>query len=271
MARWQTDHVADLLAAVDRRIVVEPVVVSTEGDRRTDVPIHAIGGKGVFSKEVQDAVLDGRADIAVHSAKDLPGVTLPGLRLAAVPERADPRDALVGASLAGLEPGATVATGSVRRRAQLLRLRPDLTIVELRGNIHTRLARVGEVAAIVMAAAPLDRLGIDRDDAYRLDTTVMLPQVGQGALAVECRVDDPLADLVAEIEHTPTRWALDGERGFLAELGGDCDLPAAAHATVDGVEITLTGFLATAAELHTESGTDPEALGRSVARHLAAS
>jgi hydroxymethylbilane synthase len=271
LARWQTDHVAQLLAAVDRTIVVEPVVVSTEGDRRTDVPIHAMGGKGVFSKEVQDAVLDGRADIAVHSAKDLPGITLPGLRLAAVPERADPRDALVGASLDGLAVGATVATGSVRRRAQLLRIRPDLVIVELRGNIHTRLSRVGEVAAIVMAAAPLDRLGLDRDDAHRLDTTVMLPQVGQGALAVECRFDDSLADLVAEIEHAPTRWAVDGERAFLAELGGDCDLPAAAHAIVDGVDIALTGFLATAADPYTESGTDPEAIGRSVARHLAAS
>ena len=123
----------------------------------------------------------------------------------------------------------------------------------------------------IRALWPLDRLGLDRDDAHRLDTTVMLPQVGQGALAVECRFDDSLADLVAEIEHAPTRWAVDGERAFLAELGGDCDLPAAAHAIVDGVDIALTGFLATAADPYTESGTDPEAIGRSVARHLAAS
>lgn len=271
LARWQTDHVGALLAAVDRRIVVEPVVVRTEGDRRRDVPIHAMGGKGVFVKEVQEAVLDGRADFAVHSAKDLPAVTVAGLRLAAVPARADARDALVGEGLDALAPGATVATGSVRRQAQLRRLRPDLNIVELRGNIGTRLDRVGEVDAVVMAAAALDRLDIDRDDVDRIDPGRMVPQVGQGALAVECAFDDRVADLLAEIEDLRARWAVDAERGFLATLGGDCDLPAGAHATVDGRQVTVTGFLDAAPQTHTATGADPEAVGTEVARHLLAS
>src|SRR5262245_43717344 len=138
LARWQTDHVASLLGEE-----VEVVVVETTGDRRTDVAIHQMGGQGVFVKEVQAAVLEGRADLAVHSAKDLPSVTTPGLVMAAVPPRADPRDALVGASLEGLPAGARVATGSVRRRAQLAWLRPDLTFTGLRGNIGTRLERAG--------------------------------------------------------------------------------------------------------------------------------
>lgn len=271
LARWQTEHVAALLREVDRRIVVEPVLVTTEGDRRRDVPIHTIGGKGVFSKEVQAAVLDGRADFAVHSAKDLPGVTLPGLRLAAVPERGDPRDALVGTGLHDLIDGATVATGSVRRRAQLERVRPDLRIVELRGNIGTRLDKVADHDAIVVAAVALDRLEIERDDIHRLEPSVMVPQVAQGALAVECRVDDKIADLLAEIEHAPTRWAIDAERAFLAELGGDCSLPAGAHATVEGHDITITGFLDTAPEPFTLTDTDPVAVGTAVARQLASS
>src|SRR4051794_13815054 len=156
LARWQTDHVAGLLGAD-----VDVVVVETTGDRRTDVAIHEMGGQGVFVKEVQAAVLDGRADIAVHSAKDLPSVTMPGLTIAAVPERADPRDALVGSTLEGLGAGARVATGSVRRRAQLAWLRPDLTFVGLRGNMGTRLERAGtpEIDAVVVAYAALQRLG----------------------------------------------------------------------------------------------------------------
>jgi hydroxymethylbilane synthase len=195
LARWQTDHVAALLRAVDPDIVVEVVVVETAGDRRQDIPIWQMGGKGVFVKEVQAAVLEGRADIAVHSAKDLPSETHPGLMMAAVPERADARDVLVGSSLDGLAPGAVVATGSVRRRSQLAWARPDLTFSGLRGNIDTRLAKAPGFGAIVMALAPLHRLGLF--DQVRgehtievLEPAVMLPQVGQGALAIECRVGD---------------------------------------------------------------------------------
>ena len=169
---------------------VEPVVVETSGDIVLDRPIWEIGGKGVFVKEVQAAVLDGRADFAVHSAKDLPSVEVPGLVLACVPERGEPRDALVGSTLADLPTGALVATGSVRRRSQLAWLRPDLTFTGLRGNIATRLAKAPDFGAIVMAAAALERLGLADRAAEVLEPDVMLPQVGQGALAIECRAND---------------------------------------------------------------------------------
>src|SRR5437660_2525976 len=185
LARWQTDHVALLLGAD-----IDVVVVETTGDRRTDVAIHEMGGQGVFVKEIQAAVLDGRADLAVHSAKDLPSTEPDGLVIGAVPPREDPRDALVGGTLQGLPPGARVATGSVRRRAQLAWLRPDLTFRGLRGNIETRLRQASGFDAVVVAAAALVRLGrIDAADEV-LDPALVVPQVGQGALAVECRTDD---------------------------------------------------------------------------------
>ena len=266
LARWQTDHVAALLGED-----VDVVVVETTGDRRTDVAIHQMGGQGVFVKEVQAAVLDGRADIAVHSAKDLPSVTTPGLMLASVPERADPRDALVGGSLDGLPAGARVATGSVRRRAQLAWLRPDLTFVGLRGNIGTRVERAGTpgVDAVVVAYAALLRLGMEARAADVLSPLLVLPQVAQGALAVECRVDDDSAlERLAAIEHVPSRWAVNAERAFLAHLGGGCDLPVGAYAT-DG---RLTGMVATLdgriVLRHSVQGDDPVALGAGVAEHL---
>jgi len=273
LARWQTDHVAALLAA--HGVGVEAVPITTTADRRLEVPIWAMGGKGAFVAEVRAAVLDGRADIAVHSAKDLPAVLHEGLVLAAVPARADPRDVLVGARLDELAPGATVATGSARRRVQLAWRRPDLTFAGLRGNIATRLSRVPAGGAVVVAAAALERLGIDLGSrpVEVLDPTVMLPQVGQGALAVECRADDDrLRDLLAHIEHPPSRWAVDAERAFLAELGGDCDLPAAAHARAgaDGaLELdALLGSLDGHVLLrHRCAGSGPD-LGRRAARFL---
>jgi hydroxymethylbilane synthase len=275
LARWQADHVAALVSAVDSTVDVELVVVSTQGDRDTETPLWEIGGKGVFVKEVQAAVLDGRADVAVHSGKDLPALTPDGLAIVAVPERADARDALVGARLDELSPGAVVATGSVRRRAQLAWRRPDLTFAGLRGNIDTRLASVDDHDAIVLAVAGLRRLGRDSAIAEALDPTVMLPQVAQGALAVECRADDDERRAVlASIEHADSRTAFDAERGFLTELGGDCDLPAAAHATVGGGGIEVTGLLASLdghrVLRHATLGdrAEAESLGRAVARHL---
>jgi len=277
LARWQADHVAVLAQKAEPGLEVETVVVETSGDRRRDVPIWELGGKGVFVKEVQAAVLEGRADVAVHSAKDLPSLTPDGLVIGAVPERADVRDALVGSTLADLAVGATVASGSLRRRAQLAHARPDLRFEGLRGNIATRLARVdqADVDAVVMAAAALDRLGLSERIAERLDPDAMLPQVGQGALAVECRADDTdTRCLLDRIEHTPSRRAVDAERGFLAELGGDCSVPAAAHATLAGDRLRVRALVASAdgrtVLRHELAGpaASGAALGRSVARQL---
>ncbi len=273
LARWQTAHVAGLLTEAGVGSV-EPVVVSTTGDRRADRPIHTMGGKGVFVAEVQAAVLDGRADVAVHSAKDLPARTPGGLVLAAVPARADPRDALVGCALADLAPSARVATGSVRRRAQLAWLRPDLVLAELRGNIATRLSKAAGFDAIVMAVAALDRLGAAPAVVDVLDPAVMLPQVGQGALAVECRADDgPTLEVLAAIEHRPSRRAVDAERAFLATIDGDCSVAAGAHGVIGPDDrVDLTGLVASpdgrVVVRERGTGDDPFRLGRLVARRL---
>ncbi len=255
----------------------ELVVVETTGDRRADTPIHEMGGTGVFVKEVQQAVLDGRADIAVHSAKDLPSEQTPGLVIAAVPERGDPRDALVGSTLADLPNGAVVATGSVRRRAQLAALRADVIFADLRGNMETRLAKAAGFDAIVVAAAAFDRLGLEDHITERLATSVMLPQVAQGALAVECRDDDAATrERLATIDDHDAHRAVIAERAFLAELGGGCDQPvgALAHITDDG-GVEIEGLLASldgrAVVRRAITGSDPEAAGRELAEMVVAS
>ncbi len=269
LARWQAERVIELLGGAG-----ELVIVSTRGDQRADVPIHAMGGTGVFVKEVQQAVLDGQADLAVHSAKDLPSTTEPGLVLAAIPERGDARDAIVGAALAEVPTAGRVGTGSVRRRAQLAHARPDLTFGELRGNIPTRLEKAAAFDAVVVAAAALDRLGLDDRIAERLDPAVMLPQVAQGALAVECRTDDgPTRGRLVAIDDPAARTAVTAERAYLDRLGGGCNLPCGALARVgpDGtVELeallaSLDGRIALRAN---GSGRDPNALGTQVAERL---
>jgi hydroxymethylbilane synthase len=258
LALWQAAHVASLLETGHPGLEVELVTVTTTGDRRPELPVWEIGGRGVFVREVQAAVLAGRADAAVHSAKDLQPVDPPGLCLGAVPERGDPRDVLVGATLSGLAAGATIATGSQRRRAQLAFLRPDLAFVGLRGNISTRLARVPPGGAVVVAMAALDRLGLAPAPMDVLDVDVMVPQVAQGALAVECRADDSATcDLVKTLDEPRSRRCVDAERSFLAAIGGACDLPVAGHATTtpDG-RLQLEGLLAA-----------PD--GRAVVRHKA--
>ena len=276
LALWQTRHVASLLVSagvVDR---VEELVVSTVGDRRLDAPIHTMGGKGVFSKEVQRAVLDGRADIAVHSAKDLTSQTPEGLVLAAVPHRGDTRDALVGMRLAELPPGARVATGSVRRRAQLAWHRRDLVFSELRGNIATRLGKARQFDAIVMAMAAVERLGLDLEVLDPLDHEVMVPQVAQGALAVECRADDhDTITALRAVEDPAARRVVDTERAFLSELGGDCTLPAGAVAVLSDAAEGDVDLVAMVASLdgrrllrQRRQGSDPDSLGRSTARSL---
>ena len=265
---------AEAKSALGRSVSGELVIVSTVGDRDLASSLSEIGGKGVFVKEVQAAVLAGEADIAVHSAKDMPAATPEGLTIGAVLKRGDPRDALVGCRLADLPQGTTVATGAPRRRAQFAALRPDLNFAELRGNIATRLAKAGNYDAIVVAVAALERLGFVKvgseagggtvagsivesgeiEDRFRsrasnnlnldtevegigivdvLDPETFIPQVGQGTIAVECRSDDiATQQLLATINHSPTRICLEAERGFLKALGGDCNLPAGAYATL---------------------------------------
>ncbi len=232
-ALGQATAVADALSAATGR-PVELVEIATTGDIRADVPLHTMGGVGVFVKEVQRAVLDGRADLAAHSAKDLPSATAEGLVIAAFTARRDPRDALIGSTLADLADGATVASGSVRRRAQLQRVRPDLEFAELRGNIDTRLSKIPAEGAIVMAVAALQILKMTDRITETLDIEDFVPAVGQGCVAIECRADD--ADTIAAlaaIDHTATRHAVEVERAFLAELGSGCSLPVGGH-VVDG-------------------------------------
>jgi hydroxymethylbilane synthase len=242
LARWQAERVGGRLARA-----VEYVIVQTHGDADQTSDIHRMGGQGVFVKEVQQAVLDGRADLAVHSAKDLPSEPTPGLLLAAVPERADARDALVGATLEAMPTGSVVGTGSVRRRAQLANVRPDLGFGTLRGNIETRLRKLRDdgFTGVVVAFAALVRLGLEDRATEVLDPAVMLPQVGQGALAVECRIDDDATcDALAAIDDEPAHRAVLTERAFLAELGGSCNLPCGALARVEGGDIALEVMLA---------------------------
>lgn len=269
LARWQAERVVELLGAD-----AEYVVVSTAGDERRDVPIHAMGGTGVFVKEVEQAVLDGRADVAVHSAKDLPSSTPAGLVLVAFPERGDARDALVGTPLADIPTGGRVGTGSVRRRAQLAAQRPDLGFGELRGNVPTRLDKATQFDAVVLAAAALDRLGLAERIGERVDPAVLLPQVAQGALAVECRTDDDATrELLAGIDDARVRAAVTAERAYLAELGGGCNLPCGALAGVDDdgtvrLEALLASLDGRIALRVRVDGRDPNDVGAEAARRL---
>lgn len=219
------------------------VIVDTHGDRTqaANVPLHTIGGQGVFVKEVQAAVLDGRADVAVHSAKDLPTETDPRLVIGAFTPRRDAADALVGRRLSSLPAGATIATGSVRRRAQIGRARPDVEFVELRGNIHTRLERIPDQGSIVMAVAALQVLDLTEHIAERLDPAEFVPAVGQGCVALECRTDaGGVREALEEVDHDATRFAVEIERAFLGQLGSGCSMPVGAH--VSGLQ--LSTFLA---------------------------
>lgn len=245
LARWQADWVAAELAARGRR--VEIVEISTHGDRDQRGPVAAIGGTGIFTKEVQAAVLAGDADVAVHSLKDLPTGQAPGLQLVATPPREQPVDALVGSRLEDLPPSARIGTGSQRRRAQLKMLRSDLQPVGIRGNVDTRLAKLdaGEFDAIVLAAAGLRRLGWGERIAELLAPPRMLPAPGQGALGIECRADDAdAAAALATLDDLPTRLGVTAERAFLAELHGGCSAPVAAWGRTGKGELLLDGLVA---------------------------
>lgn len=235
LALAQANEVAAALKASQPRLDVELVIVESEGDRRSDVALSVLAGQGVFVKEVQRALQDGRADVAVHSAKDLPTSTPPTLVIASVPPRGDPRDALVGAPLHALAEGASVGTGAGRRRSQLASRRPDLRFVEVRGNMARRLEwlREGEVDALVVARVALDRLGWPGIEASVFSIDEMVPQVGQGALALEARRDDDATKaLLAQVSDPLSASCLSAERAFLHALGGDCLAPIGCHASM---------------------------------------
>jgi hydroxymethylbilane synthase len=247
-ARQMADRVGRVIG-----VETELVVIQTSGDRFRDVPLSAIGGKGLFVKEIEEALLDGRADLAVHSAKDLPAQTPPGLTLVAFPEREDARDALVareaGATLTGLRSGARIGTGSARRGALVRAARPDVEVVPLRGNVPTRLRKIEDdgLDGVILACAGLDRLGLGDRIHERIATDLLLPAVGQGTLALETRADDPLSEkLAASLDDPDAGRAAAGERAFLAGLEGDCNIPLAAHAErAPGGGWTIRGLVST--------------------------
>ncbi len=277
LALWQANHVQQRLAALGHEVEVRVIV--TTGDRVLDPRLEVVGGKGAFLKEIEEAMLAGEVDLAVHSLKDVPTALPPGLVLCATLERADPRDALLssGERLAELQPGAVVGTTSLRRQAQIGALRPDLVIEPLRGNVDTRVRRLrdGRFAAILLAMAGLTRLGRAGEVTEALDPRAFVPAPGQGAIALECREhDEPLRAAVAPLDHPVTARAVSSERAFLAALGGGCNVPLGAHALRSEDEIELVGFVASAdgkALLRGEArGTVPEAVGRDLAAQLLA-
>ncbi len=276
LARWQAEAVSSRLKS--QGIGVEFLFVATEGDKDRSRQIEDMAGEGVFVKEVQLAVLDGRADIAVHSAKDLRSRPTNGLNLVGFLERGDPRDALIGNHLDGIPEGGVIATGSARRRVQLVNLRPDLKFVGLRGNIKTRIemAQGTDVDAVVVAKAALDRLGISDLADQVFESDQMVPQVGQGAIAVECRDDDSKTiGLISPIVDKLTGTCVMAERSYLAELGGGCELPVGAYAYDDGELLCLETVLASldgSTVLRTKhQGKDPITLGAQTAQELLAS
>jgi hydroxymethylbilane synthase len=249
LALWQANWIKSELERRRPGLDVELVRIKTTGDKILDVPLAKIGGKGLFTKELDDALLDGRIDLAVHSLKDVPFQLPAGIALAAVPEREDPRDALLSNAgrLVELKPDATVGTSSLRRQVQLRHLLPHLNLVMLRGNVDTRLRKLadGEFDAIVLAAAGLKRLGHQSRITELLDDDVMLSAVGQGALAIVCRHGDAEVNgALAGLEHGPSRICVTAERALLRALGGSCQVPVAGRARIEGDRVRLKGLIA---------------------------
>lgn len=275
LARAQSQMVADQLSAATGW-PVELVILTTRGDLDQQRPLAALGGKGLFTFELEEGLRDGSLDLAVHSLKDLPTEDAEGLTLGAIPEREDPRDVIVGAPLAALPAGARLGTGSLRRRVQALALRPDLRVGDIRGNVETRLRKrdEGQFDATILAAAGLNRLGILRADGHPIPVAEMVPAVGQGALAVQCRAGDPVVlGLLAQIDHAPTRAAVGVERAFLQSFGGGCNTPAACHAWSAGGELRAMAVAPDPAgglRRAEGSGLDGPALGRRLAAELRA-
>lgn len=280
LALWQAEHVAARLRAAHPGLEVVLVPMTTRGDRILDRPLADIGGKGLFLKELEVAMLEGEADIAVHSLKDVPMELDGPFGLPAILERGDPFDAFISekhSDLDALPRGARVGTSSLRRQAQLRARRGDLQILDLRGNVNTRLARMqaGDYDAIILACAGLERLGLSRFIRHRLDAPSWLPAVAQGAIAIECRADNAATiGCVRVLDHAPTRTCVEAERAMNRQLHGSCHVPVAAYATLDGGILSLEGLVGSADSGEciriSEVGraNDPEGLGRLVAAEL---
>ena len=279
LAVWQARWIAGKLQELGRETRIE--IIKTTGDKIVDVPLAKVGSstglKGVFTKEIEEALLDGRIDLAVHSMKDLPTDLPDGLMVGAVPERADPRDVLAGKTLDELAAGDVVGTSSLRRAAQLRHFRPDLQIADIRGNVGTRLRKLdeGDYASIVLAAAGLKRLGLAARIAETLKAFVMAPAIGQGALAIEIRQDDAVTQrAVAPLDHQETRTAVEAERALLAALGGGCQVPLGAYSLQSESELELAATVASAdgEQLFRAYGvgdlSEPTLLGQDVAEQL---
>ncbi len=279
LARWQTQWVINALQMLHPTLECDEKIITTQGDKILDKPLPEIGGKGLFTQELESELLSGAVHCAVHSLKDLPVENPTGLTIGCIPSRAEVRDALISANgytIATLPNGASVGTSSLRRSAQILSLRPDLSIQSLRGNVDTRLRKAldGQYDAIILAGAGLTRLGLENHVTEWLSLDVMLPAPGQGALAVQCRADDPSTlDLLAALEDASARKAVTAERVFLSGLGGGCSVPVAAHATVESL-IRLTGLVISEDGRKivkvTGQGNDAMALGNSLARQAIA-
>ena len=282
LALWQAEQARARLQALNLQLDVHIEIIKTTGDVKND-PLSVIGGKGVFTKELEDALLDGRIDLAVHSLKDLPTILPDGLSIAAICEREDPRDALVlrsgseNGSLLHLPERAVVGTSSQRRLAQLKALRSDVVVRDLRGNVDTRIRKLdeGQYDAVILASAGLVRLGLQERISARIDTSEMLPAVGQGAIAIETRSDNEFAvQMTSPLDHRETRLACLAERAFLRGLGGGCQFPIAAHAVLEDGLLKLGGLVAKPdgsqilRDSLSGSANDAEALGSALANQL---
>jgi hydroxymethylbilane synthase len=282
LALWQAEHVANALRRTQTGITVEIVGMSTRGDKILDAPLAKIGGKGLFVKELEQGMLEGRADIAVHSMKDVPVDFPEGLHLAVILERGDPRDAFVSNRYGGLDElprGACVGTSSLRRECQLAARRPDLRIRPLRGNVNTRLGKLDarEYDAIILAAAGLMRLGFEERIRARLEPEESLPAIGQGAIGIECRAgDDRVNALVSPLHHGPTAERVTAERAMNSRLMGGCRVPVAGHAILEGDDLYLRGLVGTPDGKRVLRGerraprADAEAIGTALANDLIA-
>jgi hydroxymethylbilane synthase len=281
LALWQAHYVRDLLMKHQSGIEVDIEIIQTTGDKILDTSLASIGGKGVFTKEIEVALLENKIDIAVHSLKDLPTTMTEGLTLGAIPERAPVEDVFMAKDtktrLMDLPDGATIATGSLRRKVQILHRRPDLKIIDIRGNVPTRIKKMldSNWDGMILASAGVHRLGLTQNLAHTISLEWVLPAAGQGALGIECREnDDEILSLLAPLNHAPTKVSATAERALLAAMGGGCQVPIGAHGLVVGDKLELTACIAALdgrsiiRSVHTGAASDPNAIGEALAKTL---